>query len=198
MSMIGKLCRSKSIVFCCDVQERFRDIIQNFGSVLYVSKTMNKASSVLNLPFVVTEQYPKALGHTCSEVGYPTEPTEGYHLFEKKKFSMLTDNVEQLLKEKYPERNQVLLFGIEAHVCVLQTTLDLLERNYQVHILADGVSSRNAFDRSVAFDRLRQSGAFITTSESALFQLMGSADFEKFKEISNLVKDQKPNPGTYP
>jgi len=190
-STIGKLNRNRTLFFCCDIQERFRNLIHNFPSVLYVSSTMNQAADIMKIPFITTEQYSKAFGKTCPEVLLPTNNKEGYHLFEKKKFSMLTDEVKQLLKDKYPNHDQVVLFGIEAHVCVLQTTLDLLEANKEVHILADGTSSQRTFDRSMAFERMRQSGAFITSTESALFQLMEGADYEKFKEVSSLMNPQK-------
>ena|SRR3989338_9222263 len=131
---VGKLSRNRAIFFCCDVQERFRSLIHNFPSVLYVSSTMNQAASIMDIPFVTTEQYSKAFGKTCPEVGLPTDKPN-YYLFEKKKFSMLTDEVNEVLK-KNPNRDQIVLFGIEAHVCVLQSALDLLEANKEVHILA--------------------------------------------------------------
>ena len=80
-------------------------------------------------------------------------------------------------------------------MCVLQTTLDLLEKGISVHVLADGTSSRKNSDRLTAFERLRQSGAFITTSESVLFQLMADSKYPGFKDISHLVKGQAPETG---
>jgi isochorismate hydrolase len=86
---------------------------------------------------------------------------------------------------------QVLLCGIEAHVCVLQTTLDLVEAGYEVHILVDGVSSQRVLDRAAGLHRAAQSGAFLVTSEMALFQLMQDAKADKFKEISKLVQEPR-------
>ncbi|KAF0977525.1 hypothetical protein FDP41_003517 [Naegleria fowleri] len=197
---IGKLHRNRALFFCCDIQDRFRNLIHNFPSVLYVASMMNQASSLMNIPFIATEQYVKAFGKTCPEVNLPNPPKEDYYLFEKKKFSMLTEDVKKVL-EKYPQRDQIVLFGIEAHVCVLQTALDLLEANKEVHVLADGTSSQRSFDRSVAFERMRQSGAFITSCESALFQMMEGADYEKFKEVSALMNPKlsqlRPHPGEF-
>jgi hypothetical protein len=85
----------------------------------------------------------------------------------------------------------ILLTGLETHVCVLQTTLDLLSEGYEVHIVTDAVSSQDKQDRKIALERLKQSGAFLTTSESAIFMLMGDTSYPKFKEISNLMKDHK-------
>lgn len=85
----------------------------------------------------------------------------------------------------------VLIVGIESHVCVLQTTLDLLENGYDVHVLADGVSSCNAGERKVALEKMRQAGAQITSSESALFQLLTDASHPNFKAVSALIKEEK-------
>ena len=82
-----------------------------------------------------------------------------------------------------------VIFGMETHVCVQQTCLDLLERGFEVHVVADGCSSQRGFDRLNALERLRNSGAFVTTSESVLFMLMKDSKYEHFKAISALVKD---------
>ena len=85
--------------------------------------------------------------------------------------------------------NTAVIFGLETHVCVQQTCLDLLEKGYEVHVVADGCSSQRQFDRNTALERLRASGAFVTTSESVLFMLMKDSKYEHFKAISGLVKD---------
>lgn len=87
---------------------------------------------------------------------------------------------------------QVLLLGIEAHVCVLQTAVDLIEKGLEVHVLVDGVSSQRPGDRAVALQRMAQSGAFLSSSEMVLFQLMKDAKHKDFKAISGLVKEQRP------
>jgi hypothetical protein len=193
---LGRLLLNNSSFWLCDVQERFRPLIHNFPSVLWVASTMTKASKILNIPMVVTEQYPKALGHTCSEVGLTNQS-----IFEKKKFSMLDEGVTKYIEQDQilKARKQAVLFGIEAHVCILQTAFDLLERDYEVHVVADGISSQRKFDRDVAIERLKQSGAYLTTSESILFQLIGSADHELFKQVSALVnaKAERPDPSTF-
>jgi len=137
---------------------------------------------------IATEQNPRALGKTVSEIDVAR-----VSVHEKMKFSMLIPEVEQKLKDL--NTRSVVLFGIEAHVCVLQTALDLLERQYEVHVLADGTSSTHTSDRVIAFDRLRQSGAFLTSSQSVLFQLMEDATFPRFKEIQALVKEAPPETG---
>merc|ERR1719213_363301 len=85
-------------------------------------------------------------------------------------------------------RKSAVIFGVETHVCVQQTVLDLLEKDYTVHVVADGVSSQRPADREVAIERLRKSGAFITTAESVMFELLREKDAPQFKQISALAK----------
>lgn len=92
------------------------------------------------------------------------------------------------------ERRSAVLFGLEAHVCVQQTTLDLLAQGFDVHIVVDGVSSQLASDRSVALARLQQAGAFLTTSESVLMELIRGKEHEHFKPISNLLRARAKEP----
>merc|ERR1712083_294023 len=108
-------------------------------------------------------------------------------VFEKTRFSMCTN--EFLAHLEGLKRKAIVVFGVETHVCVQQTALDLLARGYQVHILADGVSSQRAFDREIAIERLRQAGAFITTAETVLFELLRSKDAAEFKHVSSLAKN---------
>jgi len=175
-----------SVFLVCDVQERFRTLIHKFDHVALTSSIMVKASKIMGIPCVVTEQYPKALGHTCSEVlAGDTSPL--IKVFEKSLFSMMTPEVEQHLKDL--NRNSAVIFGVETHVCVQQTALDLLEKGWDVHVIVDGVSSQREFDRSVAIERLKAAGAFLTTSESLLFGLMKDSNYENFKAVSQLVKE---------
>jgi len=109
-------------------------------------------------------------------------------VFEKKKFSMVTPEVQDCLKTKdFDDRESVILFGIEAHVCVQQTCLDLLEMGKDVHIVVDGVSSQQPFDREIALQRMSNAGAFLTTAQSIAFMLTQSADHPEFKKVSKLT-----------
>ncbi|KAF8073015.1 isoc2 [Scenedesmus sp. PABB004] len=185
---LGKLQQRSTALFVCDLQERFRPVISGFPAVVDTARRMIRGANVLGLPIITTEQYPKALGSTVQELKDVMQP--GSPLLAKTRFSMVTPEVSQLLKQK-PSISQVLLCGIETHVCVLQTTLDLLEGGYEVHILVDGVSSQRLPDRAVGLQRAAQSGAFLVTSEMALFQLMEDAKAEHFKEISKLVQEPR-------
>lgn len=114
-----------------------------------------------------------------------------FAVVEKTKFSMVVEEVSDFLRTR-DDIKRVILVGIEAHVCVLQTALDLVERGVEVHVLTDGVSSRTVLDRQTALHRLSQVGVFLSTSESILFQLMGNTTYIKFREVSGLFKEQRP------
>ncbi|KNC76793.1 hypothetical protein SARC_10724, partial [Sphaeroforma arctica JP610] len=141
------------------------------------------AANILGVPLVATEQYPKGLGGTV-----PDLKSRVTHCFEKTKFSMCVPQVEEVLNAS-PDRKNLVLFGVESHVCVYQSCMDFLEKGYNVHILADAVSSRSSFDREIAIDRMRQAGACIVTSENVLFDLCREKEHPHFKEISKLVRD---------
>ncbi|GAB4815336.1 hypothetical protein N2152v2_002382 [Parachlorella kessleri] len=187
----GKISPSDTALLVCDVQERFRQLIYGFPAVVDTSRRMIRAANALELPVLVTEQYPKALGNTVDEL---KEVLDGKAVVvAKTKFSMCTDEINAELS-KLGQVKKVLVVGLETHVCVLQTTLDLLERGYEVHILVDGVSSQRLGDRSVALQRLAQSGAFLATSEMVMFQIMVSTAHPAFKTISGLCKESRPEP----
>jgi nicotinamidase-related amidase len=136
------------------------------------------------LPVYFTEQYPKGLGPTISEI--KNELTDAEY-FEKMSFSCFgaTD-----LFNKFKEKNltQIVVTGVETHVCVQQTVLDLLENGFQVNVAADAVSSRSETDFRIAVDRMRTEGAEITTTESILFELLNVCGTDTFKQISKIVK----------
>merc|ERR1712039_1003907 len=139
----------------CDIQERFRDVIDSMPQVIAVSKTMIQGAEIYDIPLLVSEQYPKALLHTVQELDVSRAK-----VFEKTRFSMCTN--EFLAHLEGLKRKAIVVFGVEAHVCVQQTCLDLLENGYQVHIVVDGVSSRRPLDRSVALQRMQTAGAYLT------------------------------------
>ncbi|KAG0324969.1 Isochorismatase domain-containing protein 1 [Dissophora globulifera] len=180
---VGRIHQKSTAFFLCDIQEKFRPHIFQYPSVVATAQKMIAAHKILDIPLIVTEQNPKALGATASELDLSQAKVN----IAKTKFSMFVPEVEPHLQGI----KSVVLFGIESHVCVLQTALDLLENNFDVHVLADGVSSMNSFEIEHALNRIKSAGGFVTTSESILFQIMGDSKHEKFKTISQLVKDTK-------
>jgi len=180
----GRLNPSNTVLLVCDIQERFKDVIWKFDSVLRTSKLLVDGCAVINIPIVATEQYPKALGKTCTEL-----TSNDYPKFTKMAFSMCTPDLMSHIGSLGPGKQHFIIVGLETHVCVLQTTLDLLASGKNVHVAVDAVSSSRPTDRAVALKRMENAGAFMTTAESALFMLMGSADFPNFKMVSGLVKE---------
>ncbi|MDQ3745182.1 MAG: hydrolase [Acidobacteriota bacterium] len=168
-----------------DVQESFRQPIQDFSEVAARIALVTHAMQMLGVPVVVTEQYPKGLGHTATEIRAVLP--EGFAPVEKTAFSSCGAG-EFVARLEAACARQVLLCGVEAHVCVNQTAHDLLARGYQVHILTDCVSSRAEQDKRVGLDKMMRSGALPSSTEMALFELMRDARHEQFKAIQKLIK----------
>ena len=113
-------------------------------------------------------------------------------VFEKYIFSMMTQEVKDHI-QKYPERKSIILYGVETHACVFQTTLDLLEMGYDVHLLTDGISSMRQGDRAAALSRLQQSGAYLTTAESVIFELIRDSKSPDLKKVLPILKTDRKN-----
>ena len=168
-----------------DMQEAFRTSISDFAETSARIALMAHAAQLLGVPVVVTEQYPKGLGRTAAEIRAVLPAALAP--IEKTAFSSCGAPEFVAALERAGAR-QVLVCGIEAHVCVNQTTHDLLARGYQVHLLADCVSSRSARDREAGLDKMRRAGALPSTVELALFELMRDARHEQFKAVQKLIK----------
>lgn len=186
---VGRLRSETCVFFLCDIQERFRPLIYRMPSVIHVAQIMVRSAKILDIPLIITEQYPQRLGNIVSEI----DTSYGFK-FAKTKFSMYSKEVEDKLKSFNRDLKSVVLFGIEAHVCVQQTAFDLLESGFDVHVVADGTSSQRHFDRMIALERMKQSGVFVSTSESILFELMRDSKHSHFKEISALFKEPREDP----
>lgn len=186
--------RSNNVAFLvCDLQEKFQKVMFNFPAVVAVASRMMDAASILHIPLIVAEQYPEGLGRTVPELlsKFESLQSDNKFLFSKTLFSMYIQNVKNTLESRNVKH--VALMGVEAHVCILQTALDLLGNDIKVHLLTDGISARHLLERDVALRRLQQDGAILSTSESFLFQLLCDSTHEKFKSISDLVKSTDKN-----
>ncbi|EIW82471.1 Isochorismatase hydrolase [Coniophora puteana RWD-64-598 SS2] len=190
MSNLVRLIPSQTIFFLCDIQSRFKDAIHAFPEVVAISNKMLKFAKVFGIPVIVTEQHPKGLGNTTPEIDLKSLGSLHLATVEKTVFSMLTPEVKVLLDSRKDVRS-IVLFGVESHICVLQSALDLLQAGYNVHVLADGVSSCNKEEVPIALSRISQAGGHITTSESAAFQLQRDASTSTFKAFSNIIKEEK-------
>jgi nicotinamidase-related amidase len=173
MTLISRPCAMLVVV---DVQEAFRGYA-SFAPVAAACAKLVQAARILQVPTVVSEQYPKGLGHTAPEVGLLDEP-----VLEKSVFSAARAEGFDVL-----DRDQVVVCGIETHVCVSQTVHDLLGRGIEVHVPADAVGSRHALDYERGLERMERAGAVITTMEAALFELLERAGTPEFKEVQKLI-----------
>ncbi|CAH8561387.1 unnamed protein product [Heterobilharzia americana] len=182
LSRVGKLVLSRTALLLCDMQEKFRPTISHFNAIVETSSRMLTAARLLNMRTVVTEMYPKGLGPTVKELG----DLSGVPVIPKRSFTMLTDEVMNIL-ELGSHTDSVLICGLETHVCVQSTALDLLDRGIQVHCIVDAVSSRSMIDRIVGFQRMRQSGVYLTTYESALLTILCGSDHPQFRDIQKII-----------
>lgn len=179
-----RLDRSKAAVLVVDIQERMVAAMdkEKLARLLNRTRALLEGAKALGLPAVVTEQYPKGLGPTVAEVA--SALPDGTRAIEKSEFSCAVPAV----VEKLSGRPQVLVCGMEAHVCVFQTARDLLERGFVPYLCADALLSRTDEDRHWGLERARDLGAVVTTVEGALFDLLGCAGTPEFKRVSAAVK----------
>jgi nicotinamidase-related amidase len=168
--------RDKALLVVVDVQEGFRSYA-TFEPVALACAKLLRASRILDVPRIVSEQYPKGLGPTAPELDLRDEP----HL-EKSVFSAVRADGFDL-----QGRAQAIVCGIETHVCVSQTVHDLLERGVEVHVPADAVGSRHELDYERGLERLQRAGAVVSTVESVLFELLERAGTPEFKEVQRLI-----------
>ncbi|OGE52694.1 hypothetical protein PENARI_c009G04427 [Penicillium arizonense] len=215
MATISRASRIRNpALFICDIQEKFRGIYEfpklyestqhhptpniqvhhltkQPQTSISTTQKMLKAASTLQIPVYITTQNRAKLGTTVVEL---QEHLNGPHIradVDKTLFSMITPEISNLLPQPGSGSPplDVIIVGIETHICVTQTTLDLLERGHRVYILVDGVSSMNAEERGIALARLRDAGAIVSSSESVLFEIIGDAGHEGFRAVSGLVKE---------
>ncbi|OGO14670.1 MAG: hydrolase [Chloroflexi bacterium RBG_16_48_7] len=173
-----------TILIAIDFQEKLVRAMYQKEKLIENTQKLIKGLQVLEVPVISTEQNPQGLGVTIPEIAslFPE-----YRALPKFSFSCCSDR--DIARDiGNSGRSQVLIAGIEAHVCVYQTAMDLMRLGYEVQIVSDCVSSRSPENINVAIERLRSEGAKITSLEMALFELLGKAEGPKFKEISKIVK----------
>ncbi len=179
--------REDTSLVVVDMQERLMSAMPEIESRLAVKnvKILLEAARILGMPANVTEQYPKGLGPTIEEI--KESVGEGFNPIEKVVFSCArAPEFEEVLKEL--GRSSVLLCGVETHVCLLQTAIDLVNHGYGVYVPADAVVSRRKLDWERGIDLMEKAGAVVGTTEAFLFQLLERAGTDEFKQISKLVR----------
>ena len=176
-----KLDRARAALVVVDVQEAFRKAIPSFEQVTGSVAKLIQGAEAMGIPIVVTEQYPKGLGETVPEVA--EHLPAGIEPIEKLRFSAAEADGFDL-----GGRDQALVCGIETHVCVNQTVLDLLDSEVEVHVVGDAVGSRSDENRELGLHKAEHAGAVLTSVETALFELLRGSDAAEFKQVQALVK----------
>ncbi len=175
------LSRHTSRLLIVDVQTRLLGLMLKAASIEDACGRLVEGAKLLGIPVDATEQYPKGLGHTVDSLKDAIGPP-----VEKLRFSAVP-SLEWMNDISHGGRHQVVLAGIESHVCIAQTALDLVARGFDVHVPADAVSARKLLDHDVALRRLSAEGCTVTTWESVLFEWCETAEAAEFKSISRLV-----------
>jgi nicotinamidase-related amidase len=186
MAMPSRLTREGALLLVVDVQERLFAAMdpEHREQVAKNIKILAAVAQRLGLPLLVSEQYPKGLGRTLPELGQALGPVAP---IEKTTFSC--GGAEGFWERlRATGARQVVLAGIEAHVCVLLTALDLLEAGYAVHVVADAVCSRTRDNWRIGLDQLRQAGVVVTSMETVFFELLRTADADEFRTLQKLIK----------
>lgn len=179
--------RESAVLVIIDVQERLAPVMHERFEMEKNIERLIRGAHVLGVPVLVTEQYVKGLGRTVEPLRAALEETCGYRPIGKNCFS--AHGCEPFAAQLAAlERRQVILAGIEAHVCVFQTALDLLPAGLTVAVAADAVSSRTARNREIALQRLTAEGVLLSSTEMALFELLGAAGTEEFRAVSKIIK----------
>ncbi|MDF2537728.1 MAG: hypothetical protein K0S76_749 [Herbinix sp.] len=175
-----------TIALVVDFQERLLPVINDNEKLLHNTRILIQGLKTLGIPMIVTQQYTKGIGMTVPPV-VEAFGDEEFEFFDKTAFSCADD--EQILKRvRETGKKNIIICGIEAHICVLQTVIDFVEKGYDVVLVEDCIGSRKEKDRLIAVQRAASEGAVITTYESILFELTRIAKTDVFKEISKLIK----------
>ncbi|TVQ22876.1 MAG: isochorismatase family protein [Spirochaetaceae bacterium] len=179
-----RLTPGKSLGLVIDVQERLVPVMHQSEPFLLKLEILMKGMTLLGVPFCMSEQYPRGLGPTVEPI---STAAPGITPMEKMEFSCMANEAirSRLLEE---DDRTILVAGIEAHVCVLQTVLDALREGLSVVVCADAVTSRRPYDAERALDQMRQFGAVVGTVESVLFELCSISGTDQFRELSRLVR----------
>lgn len=172
--------RNETAALVIDYQEKLVPVMHEKKSLIQNSSILLAGLQLLGIPMVITQQYTKGLGTTVKEI---TDAVGTEEYIDKISFTAF-----DCVEEKIQDKKFIIVCGMEAHICVLQTVVDLIAKGYIPVVVEDCVSSRKASDRKVALKRMRDEGAIVTTYESILFELLKVAGTEESKRIQRLIK----------
>ncbi len=175
-----------SLLLIIDIQEKFRPVLSNVEELTSNVIKLVKVFQLLQIPILVSEQYPQGLGETMIEI---KDELEKHDNIKKVSFDcFLNSDFVDLVENKFSDKKQLIICGIEAHICVTQTVLSALSRGYEVYLIANAVSSRKKVDYDIALKRMVQEGAKLSSVEMICFQMLTDSNHEHFKKISKIIK----------
>lgn len=172
-----------TVLLVIDLQEKLMNAMESRNRVYHNTILLLEAAKQLSIPVLVTEQYPRGLGRTVPEI---SSSLPEHTLIEKNCFSACTDELNQTLKDI--GKRSLVITGSETHICVFQTTRDLLEQGYEVHVANDAVCSRTEDNYRSGLDLMKSAGAVITNTETVIFDLLKVSGTPAFKHMSALLK----------
>lgn len=184
MPKASLLTRDGTVLVVIDVQEKLFAKVKDQERIANNIRRLIQFAGILGMPVVLTEQYPKGLGSTIPEIRNLTSEIKP---IEKLEFSCLASSAFRERLDEIQARN-LILTGIEAHICVAQTAIEALAEGYGVYVVQDAVSSRRLEDKAVAIERMRNQGAIIVTTEMLMYEILRKAGTPEFKKILELVK----------
>lgn len=174
-----------SLVLIIDIQEKLLNAAFNKDILNKKASIITNAAKLLNIPIIITEQYPKGLGATINDIKEIVNNNAKF--YEKTSFSAL-ENTELENDIINNNKKQIIIFGIETHICVSQTAIALKEKGYDVTLIQDASGSRTEFEHNAGIERMKEFGVHIITTEIALFEWLKSSKHTKFKEVQALIK----------
>ena len=182
------LSRDRSVLLVIDLQERLAPAIEGIAPVLANAKRLMGAAERLSVPMLVTEQYPRGLGHTVADLRDAMRPAR---ILEKTAFGALADPAvdEACRQQVEASRSDFVILGTEAHVCVLQTAMQIIAQGWRLAVVEDACGSRRGADKSVALERLQSAGAQRVTTEMVLFEWLERAATPEFRDLLPLIRD---------
>jgi nicotinamidase-related amidase len=176
--------RDDSLLLIIDIQQAMLKVIESWEKVVSRAKQLIKSANAVEVPILLTEQYKKGLGETISEL---FQEIESPQVFQKEHFSACLEEDFIPTIQSF-DRKKIVVVGMETHVCVLQTCLDLIKSGFQVYLAADAVASRVNKNRDIAINLMRQAGAVISSTEIVIFQWACRANTDEFRKILPIVK----------
>ena len=185
MNLLTKyeLNKEDALFLVIDIQEKLANVMDYKKKIVSNTKVLIEAGKLMDIPIIFTEQYPRGIGSTLGEL---KEALDNPIVFEKNSFNAYLDNIKESIDEK--KRKKIIISGMEAHICVMQTTRELIKAGYEVFIARDAVCSRTKENFVNGLEQMKDMGATISNTESIIFDLLKISGTSDFKALSKLIK----------